>query len=699
MMRRRSSFLAASIVVALTMARPLAQQPPPAATPFRSAVNLVLVDVVVRDRSGDVVRNLSANDFELLEDGRPQQIASFGFEDVSRVPMPVKTLDALSGVEAAANGVIDGSRAAVKPAPMTANELAGHRLIVLLFDVSSMQPEDLQQAIDGAVTWTKGSMTPADLVAVATIGTELDVLTDFTSETGRVQNALAALSAGSGMGTTAVDSSTAATDEAAASETADTASATDASAQELDTLNNDVRLRAITTLAQALTPIQQKKAILYFSSGMERNGADNQVELRKAVNAAVRANISIYPVDARGLQAIVPGGSAREGSRGGVGAFSGQNVAQQFGRLAGQQETLQSLASDTGGRAFVDTNDFGEAFTRVVRDISAYYILGFSSTNTLKDGRFRKITVKLKNGAGLKVEAREGYFADRDFAHTGRTDREALLQEQLGAPLPATDVPVFMSSGWFRLTADRYYVPLSIAVPGDAVPATSDKTTLDVAGFIRDERGLPVGRIRDTLTLPATPAGGKKATGQILYQTGVTLPPGRFTARVVVRENANGAMGSFEANVTVPELKKADLKVSSIVLSTQVQPAAAKKTANPLVRDGIELVPNLTHIMSRDQKLYVYYEVYEPQTDAGRPQLATNLAFYRNGVKVLETPSVERDSIDALDRKAALFQFEVAANSLAPGLYTCQINLVDQIAGHAAFPRLQLFVRNSPPVK
>lgn len=693
MMQRWTAPLVAAIV-ALTMARPDAQQPQPAATPFRSAVDLVLVDVVVRDRNGEVVRNLSASDFELLEDGRPQQIASFGFEDVSRAAAPVKTLDALAGVEAAANGVIAGSHAAAQPAPMTANELAGHRLIVLLFDLSSMQPEDLQQAIGGAVTWTQGSMSAADVVAVATIGTQLDVLTDFTSEKGRVQNALAALSSEAGTGATAVDSSTAATDEAAASETADSVSTTDASAQELDTLNNDVRLRAITTLAQALTPIQQKKAILYFSSGMERNGADNQVELRKAVNASVRANISIYPVDARGLQAVVPGGSAREGSRGGVGAFSGQNVAQQFGRLAGQQETLQSLASDTGGRAFVDSNDFGEAFTRVVRDISAYYILGFSSTNTLKDGRFRKITVKLKNGSGLKVEAREGYFADRDFAHTGKTDREALLQEQLGAALPATDVPVFMSSGWFRLAADRYYVPLSIAVPGDAVPVTSDKTTLDVAGFIRDERGMPVGRIRDTVTLPATQAGGKKATGQILYQTGVTLPPGRFSARVVVRENAGGAMGSFEANLTVPELKKADVKVSSIVLSTQVQPAAAKKTINPLVRDGIELVPNLTHIISRDQKLYLYYEVYDPQTDAGHPQLATNLAFYRNGVKVLETPPVERAGIDAADRKAVLFQFEVAANSLAPGLYTCQINLVDQVAAHAAFPRVELFVRS-----
>src|SRR5581483_8642812 len=132
----------------------------------------------------------------------------------------------------------------------------------------------------------------------------------------------------------------------------------DLSAQELDTFNNDVRLRALKSLAEALSPIQQKKAIIYFSSGLQRSGTDNQVELRAAVNAAVRANVAIYPVDSRGLQAVVPGGSARQASRGGLGAFSGTSVASQFSTLVAQQETLTTLAADTGGTAFTDSNDF-----------------------------------------------------------------------------------------------------------------------------------------------------------------------------------------------------------------------------------------------------------------------------------------------------------------------------------------------------
>jgi len=456
--------------------------------------------------------------------------------------------------------------------------------------------------------------------------------------------------------------------------------------------NNDVRLRALKTLAEALAPIEQKKAILYFSAGMQRSGQDNQVELRSAINAAVRANVSIYPIDTRGLQAVVPGGDARQASGRGQDMFSGRGVQQQFDQLASSQDTLTTLSADTGGTAFTDTNDFGEAFSRITRDISAYYILGFSSTNPAKDGRFRRISVKLRNRPGMKVEAREGYYADRDFAHTAKGDREVLLREQLAAALPATDIPVYMTSGWFRLAAERYFVPLSVAVPGSAIPAADDRASLDIAGVIRDERGIPVAQIRDSLTVPHAGAGTLSAR-QVLYETGVSLPPGRFTAKVVVRENSGGLMGTFETPIIVPDLKHAPVKVSSVVLSTQLQPAGPKKTANPLVRDNTELVPNLTHIVRRDQKLYLYYEVYDPAQSNGTPQLATSLTFYRAGVKVFETPVVERTALDASDRHAAIFQFEVPPGSLKPGLYACQVNIVDEAASQFAFPRLELLVR------
>jgi VWFA-related protein len=686
----------AAVAAGLMASQPRAQQRPV----FRSNLNVVSVDVIVRDRSGAIARDLTAADFEIREDGRPQQVASFSFQEITGKTLPaLETADLLADVEAR---MADGAgrslapaapkaEPAAPPAPLTSGMVAGRRLIALVFDVSSMQPEDAQRAVDSARKYVDEKMSAADLVAVATVGSMLSVLTDFTSDRGKVANALGTLAFTDGTATEAPAAATAAVDEAAAAAAEE---ATSTEAAELDMFNNDVRLRALKTLAEALAPIEQKKAILYFSAGMQRSGQDNQVELRSAINAAVRANVVIYPIDTRGLQAVVPGGDARQASGRGSSLFSGRGVQQQFAQLSSSQDTLTTLAGDTGGRAFTDSNNFGDAFARVQRDLSAYYLLGYSSTNPAKDGRFRRIQVRVKRD-GLRVEARAGYYADRDFTHTSRTDRGTQLEEQMFAAVSATDLPVLVGGGWFRLSADRYYVPVSVTVPGAAVPVGGDKepVSLDVLGMVRDERNFPVGRFRETLKLP--PGTGKTLAGkQVLYQSGVTLPPGRFSVKVVVRENTTGTMGSFEAAMPVPELKQAAMKVSSVVLSTQLQPAPKGKTDSPLVRDGVQLLPNLTHVVGKDQKLFFYYEVYDPgQADGGPPQVRTSLAFYRGGVKVFETPVVERTTIDVPERRAALFQFEVPANSFTPGLYTCQINIIDTVSGKFEFPRMLFAVR------
>jgi VWFA-related protein len=685
---RRPALLATVALAALLLppaVRLSAQQTPTPA--FRSNVSVVVVDVVVRDRSGAVVRGLTAGDFEVREDNRPQEIRSFDFEEVTTTapPAAAPAPALLANVEVATPATPAVPAAATSAPALRREDLAGRRLIVLLFDLSSMQPDELDRAGAAAVDYVDQQMTGADLVAVATIDTALDVLTDFTADRDAIKQALARFTTVDGVAFETPAAETAATDEAGGAASA---------GAEYDVFNNDARLRAIKTLADALAPVEQKKAILYFSSGMARSGGDNQVELRTAISAAVRANVSLYPVDTRGLQAVVPGGDASKASIFNSGAFSGKVVGRQFDQLMASQETLQTLASDTGGKAFTDSNGFGDAFTQVIRDTSAYYLIGYSSTNEVKDGRFRRISVRVKR-PDLRVEHRAGYYAERDFAHTGRQDRERELQEQLASPLSSTDIPVFVSAGWFRLAADRYYVPLSVAIPANAIrgrgpsdPPQGTVTEIDVLGAVRDEQGRPVGRIRQTLKVAE---GGR----QVLYQSGLSLPPGRFSAKVVVRENVSGAVGSFETGVFVPDLRRAPMKVSSVTLSTQLRPVEGRPRGdNPLVREGVEILPSLTHVVDRTQKMYFYYEVYEPETAAGgTSSIKTSLAFYRGAVKVFETPLVERTGLDAAERRAAIFQFEVPASSFQPGLYTCQVNIIDDVAGRFTFPRLGVYVR------
>jgi VWFA-related protein len=682
------------LAAALGAVAPAAQTQAPRPV-FRSNTQLVSVDVIVRDGSGAIVRGLKADDFEVTEDGKAMEIRSFSFEEIASKPRAIETAELLAGAkDKLAQAPGPGGAAAPPPAPaeqapkpMTAEALAGRRLIVLLFDIASMQPEDVQRAVDSASTFVDKSMTPADMVAVATISSNLDVLNDFSSDKAIVSATLARLGYKEGTATPPATADTTATDEQQA---ADDTSSQDTS--DMDMFNNDIRLRAMKALAETLAPIEQKKSILYFSAGMQRSGEDNQVELRSAINAAVRAHVSIYPVDTRGLQAVVPGGDATRASGRGTQLFSGANVRGQFTQMAASQDTLGSLASDTGGRAFLDSNDFAPAFERVQRDMSAYYLIGYATSNVAKDGRFRTIKVRVKR-PNTRIEARNGYYADRDFQHTARTDRATQLQDQLFSAIPATDLPVLVTSAYYRLAADRYFVPISVAVPGSAIPIPAekdkDKMALDVLGFVRDEQGRPLGRLQQTLTLPPG-STGTVAAKQILYTTGVELPPGRFDIKVVVRENTSGLMGSFEAPVVVPELKSAPVKVSAVTLSTQVQPAKDTKD-NPLIRNGQQLVPNITHIIGRDQRMLFYYEVYDPAGSA--PDVRTSLAFYRGKVKVFETPVVERSNIDDPSRKAAVFQLEVAAASLQPGFYTCHINVIDSVAGKFAFPRLVFLLR------
>ena len=684
--RALRSLVATALLAGILPLRPHAEQ----RSVFRSGTELVLVNVVVRDKSGAVVRNLSRDDFSVTEDDKPQTVTSFDFEELA--PSPAATDRAASATPAepilsspGRVGADDRSAKALAERSASKVDMRGRRLIVLLFDLSSMQPEELDRAVKAAHDYVEHKLSGADLIAIASFSTSLQVVQDFTADADALRDAIDGFGSNNAAG---FDNGLAGDVE----DTPDSGNAFTADDTEFNIFNTDRRLEALRTLADQLAGIEQKKSVIYFSSGMSQQGQDNQVQLRRTVDRANRANVSIYAADMRGLQALVPGGDATQGSRRGTSPFSGASTRNQFTSQAATQETLTTMAEDTGGRAFFDSNTFGQVFDRVVNDTSAYYVLGYSSTNPARDGRFRRIRVRLKQ-PDLKLEYRSGYYAPRDFAHSTKDDREEQLQDQLTTDLSATDLSAYVSTAYFRLADNRYFVPLSVVVPGYQLPITKttdkNKASIDVLGLVRDEQRRPVGRIRDTVRLSPDAADDiRKKTVQ--YETGFEMPPGKYRVKVVVRENQDGAFGSYETDIVVPDVKRDAVKLSSVVVGTQLQPGARKNDRNPLVRDGRELVPNVTHVVSAGQHLYFYYEVYEPATPV---KLLTSIAFFRGRQRLFETPVVETTQLTAPDRKTAVFQFDVPASSLPPGLYTCQINVIDDSAGSFAFPRLQLYVR------
>ena len=191
--------------------------------------------------------------------------------------------------------------------------------------------------------------------------------------------------------------------------------------------------------------------MIQFTSGITQTGEDNRSQLRATTDAANRANVSIYTVDSRGLMAEIPGGDPSVGAATGNSMYSGASVFHQQDARQDSRETLATLASDTGGRSFFDFGDFGDAFKSVQADTAGYYLVGYYSTNTAHDGRWRGIRVRLNGVPGARIRYREGYNAPKDFGIFTTEDRERQLEDAMKSNAPTVELPVAVETSYFRL--------------------------------------------------------------------------------------------------------------------------------------------------------------------------------------------------------------------------------------------------------
>jgi VWFA-related protein len=665
------------------------------------STEIVLVNVVARDKHGNLIKDLKREDFTVYEDGKKQDLASFDFEKVDELAM------------AGAAGTTVTGEAGQNPGGLLNTKVQkslnarDRRLMLLFFDFSAMEPDDIDRAVDAGKKYVKAKMAPADMVALMSLATNLHLDLDFTDDKDKILATLSSYNNSEGQGfENGLEGSSSGAAETSGSYTPDDT--------DYNTFSADRKLLALESVMQATGKIPQKKSLIYFSNGITQSGVDNQSALREATAAAVRANVSIYPVDVRGLSAFPPGGQAQAASLHGQSAYTGASILNDLNGNDASQETLYTLAADTGGKAFMDTNDLSGVFSVVQKDTSAYYVLGYTSSNHLKDGRYRRLKVTA-NRADVKLEYRAGYYTDRDYLHMRSTDREEQLQDELAAELSQTDVAVYAGAAYFRQDDSHYYLAVSLVIPGSQIPFVQakdkDNATIDIIGQVLESGKLPVGRLRDTVKL-AVDSTQQVRRKNVQYNTGFVLAPGNYHLKFVVRENSTGRMGSFETDVRIPDLRKVPLRMSTVVLSSQRVPSTAKKTKfQPLISEQTELVPSVTHVFQQDQKLYLQYEVYDSgkakASEGGNGEQAknehqtvrvlTSIEFLRGDVKVYETKPLLAQEITAPDRKAVVFQMEIPLESLKPGFYTCQINVIDDVSGNYAFPRWPILIRVASP--
>jgi VWFA-related protein len=629
---------------------------------FKIESDLVVVDVTVRDRKGTLVGDLTRNDFRIFEDNVPQEIVTFALENIPLGPVPAVPPAGATVAEP----VLGAGMAARAPTinlglnpdvPVKKEELQGKRMIILFFDLSSLGTEDLIRSVDTARDFVTQQAGPQDLVAIATYSTILELIQDLTNDRDVLLSTLNSLSSPESGDTPVEDLTDVDTSEEVF--VPDTI--------QFNIFNTDRRLSAVETLAKMYREFPERKSMIYFTGGVTTTGVENNAQIRSTVDNANRSNLSIYTVDSRGLMALPPGGMASQRSAGGRGMFGGGSMMRQRGNLSASQETLTTLAHDTGGQAFQDSNDLSMAIQQVQADTQIYYVLGYYSTNNKQDGRYRKIRVELSTRTDLRLEHRPGYFAAKSFGQMNQEERDLQLQQALTVDRPFTDVPVIVQADYFKTDGNNSIVPLSIEIAGDgldfAAKGDQREAQFEFIAQAADPKGRVAGVTRDRVQvrIPADSAERIKSGG-IFYSTDFELRPGDYVLKFLVRDNANGKLGSFEQPISVPKLEGKALETSSVILGNRLlspQAAAgvlhqgsmrrfqeAARSRDPLVVEGKKIIPSIGNVFLTLQTVYVYFQVYgaAPDPKTQKPFLETYLMLLNDNTKILETqPKVVED--------------------------------------------------------
>jgi VWFA-related protein len=673
---------------------------------------LVVEQVVVKDKKGAFVPNLTTSDFTLTEDGTPQNIRFVEHEQMPTDAEPMPSLSTDDEKITIYRRLARTGIAAEEHADSGKSKYQGHRLIALYFDMTTMPPEDQQRALFAAQKFIRTQMTAVDLISIMRYaGGSVDVLQDFSADRNKLLSILETMVVGEGQGDGV------ATDD---SSSADTGAAFGQDDSEFNIFTTDRQLSALQTTAKMLAGMNEKKSLIYFASGMRLHGVDNQAQLHATVDAAVRAGVTFWPVDARGLVATAPLGDATQGSQGNQGMYTGAAAQSLTNNFQQSQDTMYSLAADTGGKALFDNNDLTRGIVQAQHAITDYYIVGYYTSNTAQNGRFRKIKITLNNNEA-SLDYRQGYYANKEFAHFTEADKERQLEDALMLGDPVTELTISLELNYFQLNRAEYFVPLVVKIPGRELALAkkmgAEHTLIDFVCEIKDDLGgVTVTNIRDSVNIKLSDAtAADLAHRPVEYDSGFTLTPGHYTLKFLARDDETGRIGTYQTSFVIPNLNKELVRVpiSSVVLSSQRvdtkdvlynvthgKDAAKNDAANPLVNGEGKLIPSVTRVFSTDRELYVYLQAYAspppvPATTAApvtaaspappASPLVAYVSLYHDHKLAFTSKLLSALPLPQSRLGVTPFSFSMGLGTLAPGQYECQVTVLDGKRQRVAF--------------
>ncbi len=622
----RSRFATFTVLVALTWGVVAAQQPAPPAPAkpeqqppitFKVEVNYVEIDAVVTDSTGNFVRDLTRDDFEVVEQKKPQNISVFSVVDI-----PLERPDAPLFSKTAIERDVHTNR----------REFEG-RVFVIVLDDFHTHPSRSIRVRTAARQFIERYLGENDVAAVVSTGGSKQGSQNFTSSRRLLLKAVDSF-----MGQKLRSSTLERLDQLPRQVPGSTAGPTDPLEMEraykarstLDTLKS---------VADFLEGIRgRRKAVVFFSEGLDydmtnpiqnREATSVLDSMKQATSGATRANVSIYSVDPRGLSGFedaIEISSTPEDNSLGVHTLLNET------RLA--QDTLRSLSEETGGFAAINRNDYRETFANIIRDNSSYYVLGYYSSDNRRDGRYRAVDVRVRR-PGLQVRARKGYTPPRTRLTVPTSPSSAgtslELREALNSPLAVSGLGLSATAVPFRGASGKASVAVTLEIEGSRFKF-ADKGGLaandvEVSMVAYDAKGVGRDGGRDSVGLTLRPQ-----TRDTVLSRGVRITrrfevaPGTYHVRIGARESGGGSVGTVTMDIEVPDFSKDPLVMSGIVLTSSAANATPTIRPDEQLKDVLPAPPTTVREFSREDEIATFAEVYDNQTrTAHRVEIKTSV--------------------------------------------------------------------------
>jgi VWFA-related protein len=663
----------------IALAQTTADKPPAGQDkPLRLRTDEVIVDAIVLDKRGRAVSDLTANDFEVYEDGVKQQVTSFRFESSSAATDTVTRTPATGTTP-------NGNPPAIN-------------LVSLVFDAQTTRDGALR-ARRAALDFIDSGMKPNDYVAVFGIDIGLLVLSPFTNDKVALKQAVEVFTSRESKKYNAVANEVRNQLEHLVEPSSDAKRIAYADAfSEMDRVipggetARDVRgdpgfidpnqlmvssialtglrvlrvfdryereyqgWRSVGALLAIIKGQKQvktaRKTLLLFSEGFAVSPAVQQQYL-SIISAANTSGVTIYALDIAGLRIVNPNEDVmRERDAAAIARVRNANPELVSGGVSalGRNEevarmntvtTLDELAEETGGYTIKNTNDLIEGMKRILDDLGNHYVLSYLPTNQKYAGEFRHIAVKLARPADYRIRARRGYYALRTLDDSSLMANEIPLLDKMNAAAAVSDFPMHVQALHFRGTPAARQVALYLEFPVSALKFETDSKTKSftsryaILALVKNNANEIVRKIGQEYALkgPMAQMEDVQKKPQIFNRL-VLLPPGQYTLEAVARDAATGKAAVARAQFEVPDPTAEKLAISSVVLSRGVNPLSEeqKKVSHPLYIEGqAYFLPNLEQSFSlaRDKNLLIHFIVYPPKTDAA--QVSATLVFMKGG--------------------------------------------------------------------